>query len=218
VAQVAQRFELAREHLDYLLHLPLDYGEPGPHWPLLLFLHGRGERGGDLDAVRRYGIPKVIEDQPEFPMIAVSPQCPLDASWTDKLELVAALLDEIVHDYNVDERRVYLSGLSMGGQGAYALALKKRARFAALAVVCGRSFPERACDIAHIPSWIFHGARDTVVPLAESEAMASALRACGAKVTLTVYPELAHNAWDEAYGDSKLYRWLLEQRLSQPGT
>lgn len=192
----------------YLLHLPPGYAAARNRWPLILFLHGAGERGTDLEFVKRHGVAKLVEAQPDFPFIVVSPQCPADGWWSS--ELLAALLDEVERKYRVDKKRIYLTGLSMGGFGTWDLAMAQPHRFAALVPICGRGNPLRVHRIKHLPIWVFHGAKDRVVPLANSVDLVRALRKCGAKPKFTIYPDAAHDSWTRTYENPRLYRWLLE--------
>ncbi len=182
---------------------------PAVGWPLVLFLHGSGERGRDLERVRLHGLPRELDRGRELPAFVLAPQCP-EGSWWDTGAL-AALLDRVEAEFPTDPQRVLVTGLSMGGYGSWALALAQPGRFAALVPVCGGGDPARAAEIRHIPQWIFHGALDEVVPPRRSEEMAEALRACGADVRLTLYPDLGHNSWDRAYREEGLYSWLLGQ-------
>jgi predicted peptidase len=199
-----------RVALDYLLHLPKDY-EQRDSWPLLLFLHGAGERGNDLELVKKHGPPKLIESGKQFPFIVVSPQCPAGRWWQP--QELTALLDEIVEKYRVDRDRVYVTGLSMGGFGTWALAAYSPDRFAALAPICGGGEAYWTREIAHVPVWAFHGAKDPVVPVERSEKMIAAMQEHGAAAAkLTVYPDAAHDAWTETYNRPDFYDWLLEQK------
>lgn len=197
--------------MDYLLYLPKDYGQKDS-WPLLLFLHGAGERGHDLELVKKHGPPKLIQEGKDFPFIVVSPQCPKD-HWWEPFELTV-LLDDIVEKYHVDEDRVYLTGLSMGGFGTWALAAYSPDRFAALVPVCGGGDPilARHRQFSHIPAWVFHGAKDPVVPVERSEEMVEALKKRGGNPKLTIYPEAEHDAWTETYANPQVYEWLLQQK------
>jgi predicted peptidase len=195
--------------LKYLLYLPKDY-DAKPASPLLMFLHGVGERGDDLEALKVYGPPKRIESGHDLPFIVVSPLCPKDR-WWDPLELTV-LLDEIIEKYKVDQDRIYVTGLSMGGFGTWSLAGYAPERFAAIAPICGGGDPERAKWLSHIPAWIFHGAKDTTVPLERSEKMVAALKKLGGNVRLTVYPNAGHDSWTETYANPELYQWLMQQK------
>lgn len=199
--------------LNYLLFLPKDYGtDQDKKWPLILFLHGAGERGDDLKLVKIHGIPKIVEQQEDFPFIAVSPQCPKFSWWPMEIEALNALLDDIIAKYSVDKDRLYLTGLSMGGYGAWALATAHPDRFAAIAPICGGGDPEKACVLKNVPAWIFHGEKDNVVNPDESRKMAKALEECGGNVQLTMYPEANHDSWTETYNNPELYKWFLKYK------
>lgn len=197
--------------LDYLLFVPRDYGADSTRrWPLILFLHGAGERGADLELVKKHGIPKIVAPQPDFPFIAVSPQCPKFSWWTVELEALNALLDELIKAYAVDTERIYLTGLSMGGYGTWHLATAYPQRFAAIAPICGGGAPEKVSVLKDVPAWVFHGAKDTVVSPEESDKMVKALKAHGGEVKFTVYPEAGHDSWTETYDNPELYEWFLQ--------
>lgn len=209
--------------LDYLLHLPAGYDAAGArHWPLLLFLHGAGERGTNLARVKVHGPPKIAETNAAFPFILVSPQCPPGERWDPQALL--ALLDEVKARQLVDPERVYVTGLSMGGYGTWALAAAAPERFAAVAPICGGGDPiavrlagggPRAEALKTLGVWAFHGAKDEVVRLAESERMVEAYRQLGASPRLTVYPEAGHDSWTETYASPALYEWLLQHRRAK---
>lgn len=195
----------------YLLYLPPDYeADPARKWPLLLFLHGAGERGDDLEKVKVHGPPKLIAEGQHFPFIVVSPQCP-EGEWWLPAQLID-LVDDLSTRYRIDPDRLYLTGLSMGGYGTWATAIEYPDRFAALAPICGGGDPEEAERIRHIPAWVFHGAKDPVVPIEQSQAMVQALQRLGAEVRFTVYPEAFHDSWTETYANPELYEWLLQHR------
>jgi predicted peptidase len=214
--QQAGRFEtdiVRHVTLDYLLHLPPGYGEVEGPWPMIYFLHGAGERGDDVTKLLKHGIPKIVERDPEFPFIALSPQCPQESWWPLEVEALHRLLEEIVARYDVDERRIYLTGISMGGYGSWRLGSAYPERFAAVVPICGgmEGPAQQVCALKEVPVWAFHGAKDPTVPLAQSERLVEALEACGGDVRLTVYPEAAHDSWTETYDNPELYRWLLAQ-------
>lgn len=198
---------------NYLLYLPKDYNESEKKFPLILFLHGAGERGDDLEKVKVHGLPKLINEGKDFPFIVVSPQCPELTLWN--IDVLSALLDKIEMEYRVDKNKIYVTGLSMGGHGTWSLALEQPNRFAAIAPVCGWADTLEASNIAHLPIWVFHGAKDVVVPVKASEDMVNALRKYGSKVKFTVYPEANHDSWTETYNNEELYKWLLEQSLDK---
>ena len=196
----------------YLLFLPEGYGKEKKLWPTILFLHGAGERGNDLEKVKLHGPPKIVETQKDFPFIVISPQCPKDDWWTDRPEIWMGLLDDVCKKYDVDKNRIYLTGLSMGGFGTWALAMDQPNQFAALAPICGRGDPKKAALIAHVPTWVFHGAKDTTVPLAGSQEMVDALKAAGGDPKFTIYPDAGHDSWTATYDNPEFWSWLLAQR------
>lgn len=212
--QQAQHFDRTiSKHLkmDYLLHEPAGGGKK----PLMFFLHGRGESGDNLELVKLHGIPKVIEQNPDFPFITYSPQVPVGMSWVLLSDTLEALLDEALQRDDVDTSRVYLTGLSMGGYGTWHLAVQRPEVFAAIAPVCGgghmvNSLPHRICRLEHMPVWAFHGDADDIVPLSEQQKIIDALRLCSqAEVKFTVYPGVTHDSWTQTYNNPALYDWLL---------
>jgi len=199
--------------LKYLLHLPKEYGQDKDRkWPLMLFLHGAGERGNDINKVKVHGPPKLIELGKELPFIVVSPQCPAGSWWTEQIDALMALLDDVQVKHAVDRDRIYLTGLSMGGFGSWAMGCRYPNRFAAVVPICGGGEWFLAERLKTVPVWAFHGAKDSVVPLRESQEMVDALKRAGGNVQFTVYPEANHDSWTETYNNPKLYEWLLSQR------
>ena len=197
--------------MHYLLHLPQSYGEDkAKKWPVIVFLHGSGERGTDLNLVKVHGPPKLVAKDSDFPFIVVSPQCPAEQRWTPFV--LSGMLDSVIAKYAVDQERIYLTGLSMGGFGTWDWAVAEPHRFAALVPICGGGDPRTATKIMHIPAWVFHGAKDTGVPLKGSQDMVLALEKAGGKPKFTVYPEAGHDSWTETYNNPELYKWLLEQQ------
>lgn len=203
---------VTKHQLDYLLYLPADL-KCKEKWPLMIFLHGAGERGSNVEKVKVHGPPKMVQDNPNFEFIVVSPQCPTGGWWQP--ETVSALIDEIEARYPVDASRIYLTGLSMGGFGTWALAAHEPDRFAAIAPICGGGDPVRhAYVIKDIPTWVFHGAKDNVVPLERSQTMVDGMKRFGAKeVKFTIYPEAGHDSWTETYNNPELYDWFLSHQL-----
>jgi predicted peptidase len=219
--QTPQKFEKTvktRFKSDYLLYLPNDYSAASKkRWPLMLFLHGAGERGTNLTKVAVHGPPKLVaQGKKDLPFIIVSPQCPTGQRWQP--DVLTALLDDVIAKHKVDTNRIYLTGLSMGGYGTWALAIEDPERFAAIAPICGggeivpillASAKKRAA-LKSLGVWAFHGAKDPVVKLDESEKMVNAFKQIGAgDVRLTVYPDATHDSWTETYDNPKLYEWLL---------
>lgn len=198
--------------LNYLLYLPPGYdaGDTQKRWPLLMFLHGSGETGTDVKKLKGYGVPRLIAQRKfDHPCIVVSPQTPV-RGWSP--QVLVALLDTIVSEHRVDDDRVYLTGLSMGGFGTWHTAAAYPDRFAAIVPICGGGNPGDATRLKQVPIWAFHGAKDEAVPLNASEVMVNAVKAAGGDAKLTVYPEVGHNAWDPAYDDAEMYAWLFAQK------
>lgn len=247
-AQTVQRFDRTVTKTvgyEYLLALPTGYDAGSEkRWPLLVFLHGAGERGSDLWMVAKHGPPKLLHpetpaDADEKPedrtrreaatkalaanFIVASPQCPVDANWND--DAVGALIDEITAKLRVDSRRVYLAGLSMGGFGTWSMGVKFPQRFAAIVPICGGGSivdalliaKDRKPALLRLGVWAFHGALDSTVPVAQSEAMVAALKKIGATdVRLTIYPAAKHDSWTETFNNPDLYAWLLKhERAAQ---
>lgn len=204
--------------VNYLLFLPQGYeAKGGKRWPLILFLHGAGERGTNIWKVAMHGPPKQIATMRDFPFIVVSPQCPEGQIWSR--DVLLGLLDDVLAKYAVDKKRVYLTGLSMGGFGTWDLGLACPERFAAIVPICGGgqiisvllAGRDRGAALRSLGVWAFHGGKDPVVPLEESQRMVDALKKVGVEdVHLTVYPEAGHDSWTETYKNPKLYEWLLK--------
>ena len=215
--QHPETFEKGAMKLDYELYLPPDYvKDDAKKWPLIVFLHGSGERGHDVAAVKKHGPPKIVEakDSPlSGRFIVVSPQCPEKQWWkTDDLN---ALLDDVMAKYHVDADRVYLTGLSMGGFGTWAWAVHDPGRFAAIAPMCGKGDPTKADQIRNMPIWNFHGEKDNTVPIKNSEEMVEAVKATGNKeVKFTRYPDAGHDCWTRSYANPELYDWFLAHKRS----
>jgi predicted peptidase len=197
----------------YLLYLPENYKGSKSRWPLVLFLHGAGECGSNLDRVALHGPPKLAANGKQFPFVMVSPLCPYREWWNTEAQIatLGKLLDDIVSRYRIDRKRIYVTGLSMGGYGTWSLVQKYPKRFAAIAPICGGGNPAEAAKIAHVPAWVFHGAKDELVLPKLSQDMVKALRKAGGKPKFTVYPDAGHDSWTAAYDNPALYAWLLKQ-------
>ena len=196
--QVAKRLAPSNNgetgEMSYLLYLPPAYESNEMKWPLLLFLHGAGERGDDLELVKVHGPPKMIAQGRDFPFVVISPQCPDGEIWS--IETLHALINEVVETHRIDTSRIYVTGLSMGGYGSWGLAYTYPDLFAAAVPICGGGEPEKAPLMKEIPTWVFHGAKDTAVPLERSQEMVDALEEAGGNVQFTVYPDAGHvGAW-----------------------
>jgi len=205
-------------------------------WPVILFLHGYGEEGSDGLLAADEGIGTAIRKHVDrFPAVVVIPQCRKEDWWTNAPMEAAALeaLDRSMREFKGDPSRIYLTGLSMGGYGTWALGAKCSGRFAALVPICGGvrlppgdkivnahdtddsadPYAAIAKKIGKTPVWVFHGGADPVVPVTESRQMVEALKAAGGNVRYTEYPGVEHNSWDKAYDEAELLPWLLSQKL-----
>ena len=153
----------------------------------------------------------------DLPFIVVAPQCPKGSWWNDRdqIDNLSRLVSEIETNYRIDKRRIYLTGLSMGGYGTWSLAASDPSRFAAIAPICGGGNLRDAGSIKDIPTWVFHGARDKVVPVSESKQMVQAIRAAGGEPEFTIYPKAGHDSWTASYENPDLYQWFLKHQLPE---
>ncbi len=208
--------------LNYLLYAPSGYAkDPKRRWPLIVFLHGSGERGTDPLLVEAQPLPKTLTTTTSFPAVVLSPQVPPPYyTWSDLIDPVDALAQQIEMRYRIDPRRVYLTGLSLGGFGTWRYALQHPTRFAALVPIAGGyvqgslAIPPNICVLRRTPIWAFHGSADTIVYPYQSEILVKALRACGSSIVrLTLYAGVDHfDSWPRAYADPALWKWLFAQR------
>lgn len=209
--------------LRYLTYPPL--GVSGPRrWPLIIFLHGSGERGDDLSLLKRYAAPRYLEDGLQVPAFVVAPQCPAGQRWDLVIEHLERLVDQLLATLPVDEEKVSLTGFSLGGFGAWDWALRHPTRFAALAPVAGCGTGDEGsieldalCTLRDLPIWIFHGSADLHVSVGGADAYADRLTRCGADARYSRLPEANHaDTCREAYGTSELYLWLSGQQRRAP--
>lgn len=205
--QTAQTFV---QQTQFLLSLPEGYFDDTiKKWPLLIFLHGSGERGLDVEKVKTHGPPKLIDAGKKFPFIVVSPQAVKPYSWEP--DNVFHLIRFIKNAYHIDNDKVYLTGLSMGGFGTWATAMKYPQEFAAIIPICGGGDTADAWKLRHIPIRCFHGALDKSVPVERDAEMVNAVKKYNGDVLFTVYPDADHNSWERTYNQDSLYYWLLKQ-------
>jgi len=206
--------------LNYLLYLPDEYGkDPQQEWPLIIYLHGANEKGNNPESLKKQPLPEMLEERVDFPFIVASPQLHPDFNdWSDVIDSLNILLDEIQDTISVDSQRVYLTGISMGGAGTWQFALRNPQHFAALVPIAGYyldewwTVPSNLCALRAIPVWEFHGGQDGNVPLHGAEILVDAFKACGGNIQFTVYPDADHEeTWRQAYADLELYNWLLLQ-------
>jgi predicted peptidase len=191
--------------------LPREYTQRSERWPLLVFLHGSGERGTDLEKVKVHGPPSWAGQGIAQPCIIVSPQLEEAARWWDT-ERLHKLLSALKTRLHVDPRRCVGTGLSLGGFGMWYWATTYPGDLAAIAPVCGFGDPARVAAMRGVPVRAYHGDQDPVVPLAPHVACIEALKAAGGTASLTVYPGVGHDSWTPAYNDPELMRWLLAQK------
>jgi predicted peptidase len=198
----------------YLLTLPEGYEvDKAKEWPLLIFLHGAGERGDNLEVLKKHGPPKLIAAGKKFEAIVVSPQVPNGEFWNP--HGVKALVDQVKKDYHVDAKRVYITGISMGGFGTFDTIAAYPDVFAAAMPICGGAGINvvKFGPLKELPIWIFHGAKDPVVPVALSEMAANWFKRnkSGENVKLTIYPEAQHDSWTVTYDNEEVWTWLFQQ-------
>jgi predicted peptidase len=235
-----QWFIQSGDTLPYRLLLPETY-TPGKSYPLIFFLHGRGESGNDNEKQLTHGATLFLRDsvRKAYPAIVVFPQCGSTNYWSNvhtimegsnnssrlfyfipggdpspSMRLLTQLVDNIMLRYPVNRQQVYVGGLSMGGMGTYELVRRKPDMFAAAFAICGGAHPGTAPYLKKTAWWIFHGLKDDVVPPEKSEVIAKALKRAGAKVKLTLYPGANHNSWEPAFNEPGLMKWLFSQKLA----
>ncbi|MHB0940013.1 MAG: carboxylesterase family protein [Armatimonadota bacterium] len=198
------------------VHYPEGYeNDPDRRWPVLITLHGAGERNVALAILKNhhYYLPMYELTASRYPMLVVVPLCPPRQYWEPPL--LNDLVDELLRDERIDEDRIYMNGFSMGGYGTWLTAGRYPDRFAAISPVCGGGDPRDASRLKDIPTWAFHGAQDPVVPVEETLGMIEAITAAGGHPKLTIYAEGDHGVWDETYANPELYEWLLQHRRSE---
>jgi len=222
-------FDSGSSKLPYRFMVP-EKIEKDNQYPLVIFLHGAGERGTDNDIQLVHGVKDFAKPQSRksYPCFLIAPQCPLDKKWVDvdwsatshqtpikpsePMEALIKLIDSLCSGQPIDKRRIYVTGLSMGGYGAWDLISRKPDIFAAAVPVCGGGDEKEAKKISGIPIWVFHGAKDTVVKPARSGNMVDALKKAGGSPKYTLYPEVGHNSWVNAYSDAEMLKWLFTQK------
>jgi len=199
---------------EFYTNLPQGYEEDKARlWPVLITLHGAGERHVSLEDLsgHHYYLPVYDLCSERFPTIVIVPHCPPREYWEE--DEVDALREHVLREMRGDPARVYLDGFSMGGYGTWLTAGKYPSRYAAIAPVCGGGNPQDAHRLAHVPTWAFHGAKDPVVPVDETLRMIKAIEAAGGHPKLTIYPEGDHGVWDETFANPELYAWFSQQQL-----
>lgn len=198
--------------LGYILTSPSNINN-NEKYPLIVFLHGAGERGDNLELLKCYCVPKLFtadNDYQGLRTFTVSPQCPQEHTWIDFKNEIFDLIDEICEKYPIDKKRISLCGISMGGFGTWELALTASHRFYKIAPLCGGGMNWRAWYVKDIPIRVYHGRKDDIVPLSQSEAMVNSVRLQGGNVEFTIYDDLSHNCWDRAFEETDLIKWLVD--------
>ena len=202
----------AKDGLDYLAYLPASYDEDkNKLWPLVIFLHGSGERGKNVQIVRKTGLTETLETRGATSYVCLAPQCPSEnRGWNTAV--LNKFLDQVLTEYRVDKNRVVLTGLSMGGFGTWNWGSEHPERFAGLVPICGAGTPAKATSLKGMPIWAFHGEADPVVKIAGDQAMVDAAKAAGADIKFTTYPGVGHNSWGKAYTEPELDAWILARK------
>jgi len=200
--------------LRYWLFVPAGYAaDEAKKWPLLLFLHGGGERGDDLELIKKHGPPKFLEGKSDFPCVTIAPQCPTGERW--KAAELARLVESVAGTLRIDRQRIYVTGLSLGGAGTWALLAEHPGLFAAAVPICGRGDVSKVEKIAQTPVWATVGGKDSPATVQANEEMAAALKKAGGKVEFTLYPDLPHDCWTATYDEPKVWEWLFRQKLAK---
>ncbi len=208
--------------MPFRLLMPQPYEKAGKY-PLVLFLHGAGERGIDNSRQLGNGVLHFAEEEnrARYPCFVVAPQCPVTSSWvgwgdipTEPMRMALEIVEMLQKEYAVDERRIYVTGISMGGFGAWDALQRKPYLFAAAVPVCGGGDITKARFLADMPVWAFHGSDDPVVSVQNSRDMIEALRRAGGSPRYTEYPGVGHASWEYAYADPELFQWLFSQEKS----
>lgn len=213
LGQSAQTISIPGGNINqYLAYVPYAYNEqPKTKWPVIIFLHGLGEIGTDVNAVKRNGLPKFLDNEKRMPALVFSPQCNGGGWWnTQTLE---QFLKQVVAKYNADPKRIYLTGLSMGGIETWTWAIQDPASFAAISPVSANGNPWAVGDLKNTPAWVFHGDQDPIVGYGGDVAMVNALKADGGNVQFTTVKGGKHDIWDEVYTNPALYEWMLNTKL-----
>ncbi|MBE7013836.1 MAG: phospholipase [Ruminococcaceae bacterium] len=195
------------DNLKYIIRFPDGY-KNGDRFPVIIFLHGAGSRGNDINILKNNPYFNIINKHVEFPFITVAPQCSQN-TWFDMFEQLKRFVFKIYDENFTDKNKIYLMGASMGGYGTWQLAMSLPELFAAIVPICGGGMYWNASRLVNVPVWAFHGAKDTTVFKEESIKLIDAVNECGGKAKLTIYPENGHDAWSDTYNSHEVFRWLL---------
>ena len=195
--------------MKYVIQFPENY-TVGKKYPVILFLHGAGSRGNDIDKLLNNPYFKITSEHENFPFVSVAPQCS-ENTWFDVYETLKSVVLNIADKEYVDKNRIYLMGASMGGYATWQLAMSMPEYFAAIVPICGGGMYWNAERLINIPIWAFHGQKDMTVQLEESEKMVNAVKKRGGNAMLTIYPEAGHDAWSDTYRNLEVFKWLLSK-------
>ena len=195
------------EEIPYVIRYPREY-DSAKRWPVLLFLHGMGSRGHDIQRFLNNPFFTLTKKHADFPFVIIAPQC-CTGTWFDIFQSLKKLVQHVVYAAYTDPERVYLMGASMGGYAVWQLAMSMPELFAAICPICGGGMYTNASQLQHVPVWAFHGQKDTVVFPDESEKMVNAVNRFGGEARLTIYPENKHDAWSDTYSNEAVFQWLL---------
>jgi predicted peptidase len=200
-------------NMTYLVQFPKGYDEDTNRlWPMVVYLHGIGESGDEVEKVLRFGPPRLMEEGSNLPCIIVSPQLPKGHLWIRETSAVLGVMDEVIKSDRVDKLRVCATGNSLGAFGAIALAAQEPERFASLVPICGGVDYLESLRLRDVPIRAYHGEKDPIIPVEESRRLVRLVNGIGGKAQLITYPDLGHNCWDRAYNDPALWDWILAQK------
>jgi len=204
----------AEVNYNCILTTPTGFDKEKKSLPMIVFLHGMGERGDDVERVRLLGIAKLFSNDPDYAgtrVITLSPQCPANSFWTQETHGLKVLIESVAEEYNVDKDRISLTGLSMGGYGTWCMGMDHPELFSALAPICGGGIPYNPAALAKFPIWTFHGDKDDIVPIFETQRMVEFIRKAGGDPKFTVFEGVNHASWVPAYEETDVIQWLIAQ-------
>lgn len=212
--QATAKTDLRKVKYNYLLHTPEDYEkDPNKKWPVIFYLHGRHASGKNLQSLKRYGLPYYLEKGKKLDFIVVSPQCPWNKNWASE-DWFNPVFDEVATKLRIDDSRIYLIGMSMGGFGTWAIAHRMPDRFAAIAPMCGGADVRWTDRLSKIPTWVFHGTADRQIPISRSEVMVKSLEKLKAEVKFTRLIGQGHDI-SKQFDNDELYSWLKDHSLTK---
>lgn len=215
--------------LPFRLLRPKNEEKAGQKYPLVVFLHGAGERGTDNETPLVHGVVEFVKNQDRHPCFLIAPQCPSGKRWVEvdwsspshlmptepsaPMQSLIALIEHLEKTLPIDSRRIYLTGLSMGGYGVWDLMARQPGRYAAAVPVCGGADETKAAELARTPVWAFHGAKDGVVVPQRSRNAIEAVKKAGGIAKYEEYPDVGHDSWNRAYANRDMHDWLFERKL-----